>query len=439
MINLTQTEIRPHRKNNGATQKLSAFTVALLVHVLLALLLGLVVVSLPRVEISLFTVFPVSELDESDIVCETPRLHREPNRSSPGVTMPTIALSVNAPSAVNVPAFEENQSAALRQVLAVGQDHFGRGFVQTGPGSLDGRSGSEVNFFSIRSRGRRIVFIIEASPYMLTDQKGGIPAYRKVKDEISQMLVGLNQQTAFNMIVYDGKKVATYQDELVEATPSNVRKAIEWFAPINEDFEHIGLSGEHSSRAIRSGVEPFLLNDLTHYIKATQRALEMDVDTIFLLSNGWGWHRKSMENREYEKWMRKQKWGEKEEAKWAGNVKKARAWLDQENERRLAQGVPRRVVTSLNEIVSELMPGVRHKPGPSYSMEDVQDQLKNSVSLYYRVKGKPRPKFNVVWFVGEDEKPNAAIDAHLRHQSKRNRGKMVRLPGMVGLKNLGMR
>ena len=143
-----------------------------------------------------------------------------------------------------------------------------------------------------------------------------------------------------------------------------------------------------------------------------------------------------MEPREYEKWMRRQKWGEKEEKEWAANVEKARDWLKKENEARLKMGIPRRVVTSLNEIVSEVLPGVRHKPGPSYTMEDVEDQMNNAVSAYYRSKGKPRPRFNVVWYIGEDEEPSAAIETHLKHQTRRNRGKLKVLKGMAGLKNV---
>ena len=39
----------------------------------------------------------------------------------------------------------------------------------------------------------------------------------------------------------------------------------------------------------------------------------MDVSTIFLLSNGWGHNHKTIEKLEYEKFMKKAKWKEKEE------------------------------------------------------------------------------------------------------------------------------
>ena len=124
--------------------------------------------------------------------------------------------------------------------------------------------------------------------------------------------------------------------------------------------------------------------------------------------------------------------------KWRAAVKKAREWLVKENESRLKAGVPRKVIIGLGGIIAKVAPGVRGPPGgpPGYTMEDVEDQLKNAVSVYYRSKGKAKPRFNVVWFIGEDENPSIRIEAHLKQQTKRNRGKLKVLKGMVGLKNV---
>ncbi|NOX98381.1 MAG: hypothetical protein GXP30_01360, partial [Verrucomicrobia bacterium] len=398
-------------------------------HVGIALLLGLVVMSMPPPNPP--QIVATAYTPETDEQIEEVKMQQVTKATAASASSkPTFAISSMASSPIAIPEFDESQNVDV--TLGVTANEVGTGM------SFDkGKEAtSQVNFFGIKSSGSRMVFIIEASRYMLTDRKGGIPAYNKVKDEIGQMLAGLNRQTAFNLIIYDGKKIATFQDELVAATPSNIRQAVEWFGPINKDFEKIGLRDGYSSQPIQSGIEPIPVNDLVHYIKAAQRALEMDVNTIFLLSNGWGWHRKTMEKREYEKWMKKQKWGEKEEAEWVLNITKARNWLNKENANRLKKGIPRKVVVSLNEVVSEILPGVRHKPGPSYSMEEVEDQMKNAVSAYYRAKKKPRPKFNVVWFVGEDETPSASIEAHLKQQTKRNRGKLKILKGMAGLTNV---
>ncbi len=422
--------IKAQDKESDAASKASALTVAVLVHVGIALLLGLVVMSMPPPSPPQIVATSFTEEDSEDIEDVTIQKVAKAQAAS-AASKPTFAISSMASSPIAIPDFDETQSVDV--TLGVMSQNLGMDM------SFDDGKGdtSEVKFFGIRASGNRIVFIIEASRYMLTDQKGGIPAYNKVKDEIGQMMAGLNRQTAFNLIIYDGKRVATYQEELVAATPSNIRQAIEWFAPINKKFENIGLQKGYSSKPVQSGIEPFEVNDLTNYIKASQLALEMDVSTIFLLSNGWGWHGKPMEKLEYEKFMKKAKWKEKDEIAWRTGVKKAQAWLKKENANRLAKGIPRKVVVSLSRIISDTSPGLRHKPGPpGYTMEDVEDQLKNGVSAYYRAKSKPRPKFNVVWFVGEDENPSVRVEEHLKHQTKRNRGKLKILKGMAGLKNV---
>jgi len=271
---------------------------------------------------------------------------------------------------------------------------------------------------------------------MLTDRKGGIPAFTKVKDEIAQMMAGMNRQTAFNIVIFEGKKIATFQDELVAATPSNVRQAIEWFDPINKEFEKIGIREGFSSKPVQSGIEPIPVNDLVHYIKAMQRALEMDVNTMFVLTSGWIHHGKPMEKREYEKWMRKKGWGKREEEAWVEALAKAKVWLTKENATRVKKGVPQRVIRDWHEIVAEILPNVRRKPGPGYEMEEVEDQIKNSVSMHYKAKGKTRPKINMVWFIGSDEDPSMTVQNHFDSITKRNRGKVKVLVGMEGLKNV---
>ncbi len=421
--------IRAQDKESDAAQKASALTVAVLVHVGIALLLGLVVMSMPPPNPPQIVATAFSEEDVDDV--EEVKMQKiSKATAASAASKPTFAISSMASSPIAIPEFDETQSVDV--TLGVTAQNVGMDM------SFDDGKGdtSEVRFFGIRASGNRVIFIIDASRFMLTDEKGGIPAYNKVKDEIAQMLSGLNRQTAFNLMIYDAKKLATFQDELVAATPSNVRQAIEWFDPINKKFETIGLQKGYTSQPVQSGIEPIPVNDLAYYIKASQRALEMDVSTIFVLSDGWGWHRKTMEKREYEKWMKKRKWGEKEEVAWRASITKAQAWLKQENANRLKKGIPRKVVVSLSGIISKIDPTVRHKPTPTYTMEDVEDQLKNAVSMYYRAKNKPRPRFNMVWFVGEDEKPSATVEAHLKQQTKRNRGKLKVLKGMAGLTNV---
>ena len=421
--------IKPQEKESDATQKVSALTVAVLVHVGIALLLGLVVMTMPAPNPP--QIVATAYTPETDEQIEEVKIQKKSKATAASAaSTPTFAISSMASSPIAIPEFDETQNVDV--TLGISSQNIGTGMSFTqGEGET-----SMVNFFGIRSSGSRIVFVIEAARFMLTDRKGGIPAFTKVKDEISQMMAGMNRQTAFNIVIFEGKKIATFQDELVAATPSNVREAIEWFDPINKEFEKIGIREGFSSKPVQSGIEPIPVNDLIHYIKAMQRALEMDVNAMFVLTSGWIHHHKPMEEREYDKWMRKKGWGKKEEEAWVEALGKAKVWLTKENASRVKKGVPQRVIRDWHEIVAEILPNVRRKPGPGYEMEEVADQVKNSVSMFYRAKGKPRPKINMVWFIGEDEEPSDTVQNHFDSITKRNRGKVKVLVGMEGLKNV---
>jgi hypothetical protein len=421
--------IRPHERDPDTAQKVSALTVAIIVHVAIALILGFVVMSLPPVNPP--QIVATAYTPESDEQIEQVQIRKKSQATAASsASKPTMAISSMASSPIAIPDFDDSQSMDV--TLGVTAQEVGTGM------SFDKGDGdaSTVNFFGIRSSGSRIVFVIEAARFMLTDRKGGIPAFTKVKEEIAQMLAGMNRQTAFNIVIYEGKKIATFKDELVAATPSNIRQAVEWFEPVNKEFEKIGILEGFTSKPVQSGIEPIPVDDLIHYIKAMQRALEMDVNTMFVLTSGWIHHHKPMEQREYDKWMRKQDWGKKEEEEWLDALVKAKAWLSKENATRKEKGVPQRVIRDWHEIVAEILPNVRRKPGPSYTMEEVEDQIKNSVSMYYRGKGKERPKINIVWFIGQDEEVSPSVQAHFENIAKRNRGKQRVLEGMAGLQNV---
>lgn len=424
------TAVHVHDKASDTPQKLSAFSVALGVHAIIFLLLTLVSLALPRPNPPA-VVATITQPDIDDIIPDVTVKRIARVASSSTSQQPTYTITAVAASDLALPEAENQAAQSFDVTLGAVSGNIGMG-MSFESGDME----SEVNFFGIRSKGSRIVLVIEAARFMLTDNKGGIPAYDKVKADIAKMLGGLNCLTAFNIVLFEGKKIATYQDELVSASPSNVRMAIEWLYPINRKFEELGIREDYKSNPLREGIEPIPVTDLTHYIKATQRAMEMDVNTMFLLTSGWVHLHKPLDEEEKERFYRQHNWGEKEEAEWAKAVQRAQAWLQKENEARLKKGVPRRVIRSWHEIVAELEPNLPRKPGPGYTMEEVEDQVKESANAYYRALDKKRPELNVVWFIGEDEEPSITVDTHFKSLTRANRGKMRVLQGLEGLKNV---
>ncbi|MCB1076779.1 MAG: hypothetical protein KDM64_03025 [Verrucomicrobiae bacterium] len=421
--------IRPHEKESDAAAKISAISTALLVHVVLALLLSLAVIAMPRPNPPQVTA-TISQPDKDTQIDDVKVKKITRAVSSSTSASPSFVVSAVAASPVAVPEFDGAEQKFDVTLGAVG------GNIGVGMSFEAGEEESMVNFFGIKSKGSRIVFVIEAARFMLTDSKGGIPAYDKVKEDIEKMLAGLNKTTAFNIVLFEGKKIASYKDELVAASPSNVRQAVEWLMPINQVYEELGIRTEYTTAPIKEGVEPIPVDDLVHYTKALQRALEMDVNTVFLLTSGWVHFHKPLEGRELEKFYRDYKWTEKDEEIWVAAVKRAQAWLDKENAARRAKGVPQRVIRDWHEIVAELEPNVRRKPGPGYTMEEVEEQVKNAKDLYYRVANKKKPEINIVWFIGDDEEPSITVDTHFKNVTRRDGGELRVLKGLAGLKNV---
>ncbi len=420
--------VKPHEKDSDASAKLSALTTAIAVHVVIAVLLSLAVIAMPRPPVPQVTA--TLSQNDTDQNVEEVKVQRVSRSVSSSSAQASFVVSSVAASPVSIPEFDGERQNFDVTLGAIGAN------IGTGMSFEGGEEESMVNFFGIKSSGSRIVLVIEAARFMLTDSKGGIPAYDKVKADIEKMLAGLNKTTAFNIVVFEGKKIASFREELVAASPSNVRQAVEWLDPINKVYEEIGIRADYTTAPIQEGVEPIPVDDLSHYIKALQRTLEMDVNTVFLLTSGWVHLHKPLDERELEKFYRDYKWTEKDEAAWVEAVKRAQAWLDKENAARRSKGVPQRVIRDWHEIVAELEPGLRRKPGPGYSMEEVEEQVQSAKELYYRAANKKKPEVNVVWFIGEDEEPSITVDTHFKNLTRRDGGKMRILEGLAGLTNV---
>ena len=220
-----------------------------------------------------------------------------------------------------------------------------------------------MNFFGISSGGKKIVFVIDATPKMLVDEKGGMFAYDKVKNEIASMLLGLNRGTKFNILLYEGKRVLAFRDELVPGLPSNLRLAVEWLDPLNRDYENLGLMRGFGEPIEVTDDEslPIRAMDVAHYTKCIQKAMEWQAAAIFCISGGYEQMRRSPTEE-----MRKQMMEENlrpgtpgrvdpaAQAAWNQAVQRTREWLRNENEARREKGLSPKVVLNFNQLVREV-------------------------------------------------------------------------------------
>ncbi len=418
--------------------KISSVMVAILVHVGLLVLGGLVTLALPLTDPPQIVamVAPLAEEDQIEQK-QVKKVRRQPPASAaPNATTVITPHVVSPVSLVSMPS-------ANPADVTIGLAGMGKAF-ELGVSYESGGEESHVNFFGIKSSAKRMVFIIDAERYMLTDTKGGMPAYDKVKEEISRLLDTLNSSTAFNLLIFEGGKVRNYADELVPAQPSHVRRAAEWLLPVNTDYAALGLRNDYNKDLKVEDTEKTEIpgTRVSGYVKAIQLALQMDAHAVFVISSGWRsmGSRPATEKQVAAAKERREEWNESDgPEKWNQAMAKAQAWLKRENEARRKQGIAQKVVISLTGMARQLSPGVRLPPGgasgPAYSQEDAVDNIKGTVEKFYLVDKKPKPRVNFVLFLGEDE-DNFRYEDHYKMLTRRNKGKLKVLKGLGALQNV---
>ncbi len=432
-------DFRPLQREAVAGQKMSAFSFALLVHMCLIFLLGAIVIAIPLQAPPQIVAVNVSADRILDVPPKRVDKKKNPDRSAASAKA-TVVISSSVASPVTVPDFQETASTDVAAYLTDMKAGLGM--------SLEGEAEeSDVNFFGIQSGGRKIAFIVDASPEMLVDEKGGMFAYDKVKDEVEQMLASLNRGTSFNILLYQGKRVKVYQSELVQARPSNVRLAIEWLAPLNRNYKNLGLSRSADSASVIPGNEPIASGDISAYAKAVQIALEMDVNTVFVIAGGYVRMARTMPpTKTPATTATAPQVDAKERAAWNKALQKTRDWLKRENEARQKKGLAPKVVINFAALVRQVTgaspPRARGGGGgggarskPPYTAEEVELHVKNLVNKYYREENKPLPQLNLVLFLGKGEDIGEYKD-HFRRLTRRNKGKLKILEGLEALKDV---
>lgn len=430
------TLITPKGKNL-AVQKASAITVALVVHALLIAVLALLVVIVPEPPVAELVgiVAPDTADDQPQTKQVTPTAMPTPTTVA---AAPARAITAAGISSIALPDFESKSDGPIAMDIAT--TDLGASFAM--PFSPKGTS--QVNFFGIKSQGKRVAFLIDAERYMLTDPRGGYPAYEVVKNEIAGMIGKLGLDTYFNVILYEGSAVSAYSDKLLPATTANKEKIRDWLYPVNRDFEKLGLrSIGYPIQTVSSEVKPVEARYLSGYLRAIQYALETDVDSVFIICSGY----RSMTvplnltPEEKAKEIKRLKWTDKDQQAWNAAVKKGQDWLKKENAARKAKGVPERVIINISEVWRDM--GLRPPRSPPNFNKQVtadqrEDQVQNAVRLHYQAKGKTKPQINFVIFIGKDQdKDKVPYFDHFENIARRARSGKVRvLQGFAALKNV---
>ncbi|MEO0794170.1 MAG: hypothetical protein AAFX93_03355 [Verrucomicrobiota bacterium] len=417
----------PRKKRKANLPLIEVTIVSLVVHVVALLVLG---------GINIWTAMKPQEPEmEAPPVVEAPIEQQEQKvrlkKSLQNSSRPKSRIVINNPTQMNLPELNVD-IPTIDSKVAVGTGTgtgtgLGRGF---GSGGID-FSKSAVDFFGIKSEGERVTFIIDASKYMLEDKKGGIPAYKIIKGEITRMVNGLKPGTLFNIQFVEHRKVYSFSDRMLPATNGNKAKAADWIQPVNSS-NRLGINGNVTIR--NTDLKP-LTDDVAHWARGIQIAMEQNSDAIFVMVPSWQWHNVVFENdAEKDQWYLDQGWGPEQESTWQANVRKARSWMTQENKRRASAGQPPKVVHSDHALISDLQKAgimgknIRYKPSLAYSKEDVTTHVVDAGRKLYKERNTKTPEVNVVLFLGSDEdKKNHKDVEPFKTLARKNRGGKMRV------------
>jgi hypothetical protein len=434
-----------------APERVSSVSLALVVHLAVLILLSLVVIQVQRPNPPQLVVSVLHDRESELVTTRLTRPTVDPKPSAAAAQSIDVITALSASSTFNVPDVETPNDALVVSALP--------GVAPAGTGmSLTGKAvdSSDVNFFGLSGSGRKIVFIIDATPEMLVDEKGGMSAYNKVKDEVGIMLANLNRGTQFNLLLYEGGDLVAFRPELVPGQPSNLRLAIEWLDPLNRDYGALGLNGDFGTPLEVSGSDdlPIAATDVAHYTKAVQKALEWQASAIFCISAGYRGMARSPTPEMLKKMaeMPRRNPGTidpREQEAWQKAVAETRKWLEKENAARREKGLDPKVVINFTQLVREVTGATppQRRGGdegggptmptmPPITPEDIERQIERLVKRHFKSQGLEEPSLHMVLFVGEDEEIEDTDEDHFRTLTRRNRGKLKILRGLAALKNV---
>jgi len=255
----------------------------------------------------------------------------------------------------------------------------------TGGGGL-GLAASTVKFFGITDRGERIAFLIDISLSMVEDDKGGEPGFEKLKNEIWDMISGLNPGTFFNLIMF-GDQVDLFEQQMVLANGENKKKAQEFLQPY---LKGIAESQERSGNLVRNytpEIEGIKSSEehpgRTRMDLAVTAGFEQAADVLFLISDGRPDIVRQLEGEELKKFQeRREKWIEKN----PNYREEFQARRDKENADRAKKGLPAKVV--------ELPPGAPRPP--IWTDKEILEHIAKVGKVAYKDKGRSLPRVNCV-------------------------------------------
>lgn len=203
-------------------------------------------------------------------------------KTSPARLSPIVAKTVTDLSAPTITI--NPQSPVVSVHLNTNADKsFADGFRSLAGSGIGLTTFAKVKLFGIETDGERFFILVDASRDLVTDERGGLPAYHFVKERIVEVIENLPSGVQFNVAVFDNRDVYTFSSEMMRASEENKERLHAWIEPINKET-YTGTLGNNAN--FDSTVEPLFAN-ARFMARALNEAMRQRPDNIFVLTTGW--------------------------------------------------------------------------------------------------------------------------------------------------------
>ena len=348
-----------------------------------------------------------------------------------------------------------------------GMGDIGGGFDRSGSGrslSSMGAAGSfgfglsGINFFGIKSKGEKVIFVVEAEREMVQDSRGGYYTYQYAKDRLSDMISKLHSATLFNVMFFVKDQTVMFGPKLIPATEANKAAVVDWYARVNDSPQVVGKISKMSQK-YEAGFDydSDVGHDASGWITAVQAALEQRADNIFILCSDWGTHWICKENKKTmfdadlgneQEWLTSQGWPPERVAEYkkkrAAVSEMAKEALGKENAAREKKGLPPRIVARSewkrymrDDLKLKLPIDPPRRPiRRSYVPEEIIEHFNAVYTYHYKSQKSGRPKINIVKLIASDDSSSGDSSLGLKRVANEFKGRFELLSGAKTMEDL---
>jgi len=141
---------------------------------------------------------------------------------------------------------------------------------------------AEVTLFNKTYKGKHVVYVLDASVYMVEDNKS-IQRFEKMRNELMDSIINLSSNSYFNLVLYwNLREASALGRTIIRANQENKKKALDWLSSLGDKAE--GLK-EKRNRFYQK--ELLFANPLPGIIGpwyGVSTAVSYDPDIIFVFS-----------------------------------------------------------------------------------------------------------------------------------------------------------